>query len=181
MKEDHYFLGYPGCTVPHCLHVKNCTSLNGSQMKVHYVYDFTGSKTSTVLDSEKFWRIGKTTNWQNTLANKWNSVSAGKTLGDFWEIESALCKQTNSVNLLLPWLLSVNWHHLIESYHMDMVPSCSVNPFGSGKDKTRMNKKISQAYSTSNTSKDFVIMCKILQSRVLFAILPVCCSKLLEG
>ena len=70
MKEDHCFLGYPGCAVPHCLHVKSCTSLNRSRMIVHYVYDFTGSKTSTVLYSGKLWRMGKTTNWQNNLVNK---------------------------------------------------------------------------------------------------------------
>ena len=55
-----------------------------------------------------------------------------------------------------------------------MVPSCSVNPCGSSKDKNEDE----QEHFTG--SQDFVITCRILQSRVLFTILPVCFSKLLD-
>ena len=39
------FSRLPRLPVPHCLRVKSCTSLNKLRTKVHYVYDFTGSKT----------------------------------------------------------------------------------------------------------------------------------------
>ena len=72
---------------------------------------------------------------------------------------------------------------LIESCHVDMVPSCSANPFGSGKDKNEDKQEdfTDLQYVLQNINRDFVITCRILQSCVLFAILLVRCSKLLEG
>ena len=62
---------------------------------------------------------------------------------------------------------------LLENCYVDIVPSCSANPFGSGKDK---NEEFHRLTVLQNTSRDFVIACRILQSHALFAILPVCCS-----
>ena len=57
--------------------------------------------------------------------------------------------------------------HLIENYHMNMVPSCSANLFGSGKDKNEDEQK------DFTGLQYFKILVGILQSHVLFAILLV--------
>ena len=46
---------------------------------------------------------------KKTSANKWNSVSTGKTLVICVFVP---CKRINSINLPLPWPLAVNWHAL---------------------------------------------------------------------
>ena len=70
---------------------------------------------------------------------------------------------------------------LIESCHVDMVPSCSANLFGSSKVKNEDEQEDFTGLQYFKIPVEIVIMCRILQSRALFAILPVCCSKLLEG
>ena len=67
----------------------------------------------------------------------------------------------------------------MESCHVDMVPSCSANPFVPRKDK---NEDEQEDFTGLKYFKIPVeILCTILQSRVIFATLLVCCSKLLEG
>ena len=52
---------------------------------------------------------------------------------------------------------------LIENCYVDMVPSCSVNSFGSGKDKNEDEQEdfTGLQYILQNTSRDFMITCRI--------------------
>ena len=72
---------------------------------------------------------------------------------------------------------------LTESCDVDMVRTFLLSePILPGKDKNEDEQEdFTGLQYFKNTSKDFVITYRILQSRVLFAILPVYCSKILEG